>query len=129
VIACSTGLRTVLTVFHRYRRPPASGHRETVETVSIAGERRTTRLKPGANEKPVRWDSEKIVALGFQPAVSQFFQPANAPNSKGTEGCRTSADWKSATQQAGGQRCVDFVNGPPALCLAQKTAHGFNHQL
>src|SRR5207249_3287547 len=61
-------------------------------------------------------------SAGFQPAVSQRFQPAIAPNLLRIQDWRHSADWKSAIQQAGSLPYRDFITRPgraPGRC-----AHG-----
>src|SRR6266852_8621589 len=47
-------------------------------------------------------------SAGFQPAVSQCFQPADAPTDTALRSWQRSADWKSKIQQVGNLR-YDFV--------------------
>jgi len=54
-------------------------------------------------------------SAGFQPAVSQCFQPAGAPIDPAQRSWQRSADWKSAIRQVGNLRYAHwphFVNSP-----------------
>src|SRR5437899_3118917 len=46
---------------------------------------------------------------GFQPAVSQCFQPADAPTDPARPARERSADWKSAIQQVGNLRYAELA--------------------
>src|SRR5438445_8311745 len=48
-------------------------------------------------------------SAGFQPAVSQCFQPADSPTDAARRSRQRSADWKSAIQQVGNLRYAELA--------------------